>query len=115
MERIPKGLPPLSSIASLSLSNNNLDSWQSIDNLAEWLPSLQSLHIAGNPLVEGMGHSNYPFPRVNPDILVAGYKSFARLITARLPQLSKLNGTQVNQTGRSYGAIHSYFLQGYAQ
>lgn len=83
IEQIPNEAKQLSSITSLSLSDNRLKSWKSIDCLASWLPSLQSLHIAGNPLGA-----------------VSDHNTFARLVTAHLPCLSKLNGTHISHNER---------------
>jgi len=71
-------------IKILSLAGNNLISWNDVDNLADWLPSLQSIHFAGNPLAEEL----------------ADKLAFARLLTARLPSLTKLNGSLVSNDDR---------------
>ena len=38
----------------LSLASNGLGSWTDIDKLSAWCPALESLTLAGNPLVEGI-------------------------------------------------------------
>lgn len=45
--------PAFHQLRHLSLTSNALDSWQSIDRLHLWCPSLESLTISGNPIVEG--------------------------------------------------------------
>ncbi|KAI0811010.1 hypothetical protein BC629DRAFT_1580180 [Irpex lacteus] len=45
--------PAFHQLRHLSLTFNALDSWQSIDRLHLWCPSLESLTISGNPIVEG--------------------------------------------------------------
>lgn len=42
----------LTELKHLSLSSNLLHSWKDIDALPLWCPALESLMIAGNPLVE---------------------------------------------------------------
>jgi hypothetical protein len=44
----------LSSIEYLSLSENRIASWLSLDALSIWIPNLKSLSIRGNPLLNGV-------------------------------------------------------------
>jgi len=43
----------LPSIKYLSLSDNHVDGWDSVDALSRWFPALETLSFAGNPLVNG--------------------------------------------------------------
>lgn len=42
----------LKKLEHISLSSNNLKSWNDLDALSIWCPSLTSLSVIGNPLVE---------------------------------------------------------------
>lgn len=80
----PSSPRPILSISALSLSGNLVKSWVDIDHLAIWFPSLCSLHFANNPLATDSSDPT----------------SFARLLIARLPLLTKLNGTEISRNER---------------
>ena len=42
---------PLLSVTSLSLQSNHISQWSDVDNLHEWLPNLENLGMADNPVL----------------------------------------------------------------
>lgn len=45
-------------IKNLALSFNDLREWTDIDSLSRWCPTLETLSLRGNPLVEGTDQYN---------------------------------------------------------
>ncbi|KAF9482808.1 RNI-like protein [Pholiota conissans] len=74
----------LPGIKYLSLSDNNICNWDVIDSLSCWLPSLETLTIGGNPLVNVAGPENQTRP----------------LLIARIPSLCTLDGTIISSRER---------------
>jgi hypothetical protein len=64
-------------LQSLSLENNAISSWQSVDEM-RMFPSLTELRLRGNPVYD---QHAVPLSRI--------------IVIARLPQLERLNGSQV--------------------
>lgn len=63
--RIPS-VPPvdedsarLPGLKHLALSFNGLETWSDIDSLSQWCPTLETLGLRGNALVEGTDQSVY--------------------------------------------------------
>lgn len=48
----------------LALASNFLATWTDIDRISHWCPELESLTLAGNPLVEGDYHNVSPAKRI---------------------------------------------------
>lgn len=42
---------PLLSVTSLSLQSNHISRWSEVDNLRDWLPNLENLNMADNPVL----------------------------------------------------------------
>ncbi|KAJ3889458.1 hypothetical protein GG344DRAFT_51574 [Lentinula edodes] len=75
----------LEKLKHISLSSNNLKSWNDLDALSIWCPSLTSLSVIGNPLVESGEEIRYSRP----------------FIIARLPALCTLDSTAVSAKERT--------------
>jgi len=75
---------PLMHLKHLSLSFNRLNTWRDIDVLSLWCPALESLTLAGNPLVEDA---------------VLG-KNARQFIIARIPSLTILDAAAVSSKER---------------
>ncbi|KNZ63293.1 hypothetical protein VP01_1162g7 [Puccinia sorghi] len=78
----------LSSIQQLSLVGNMIAKGREIDDLRDWLPSLSSLFLDGNPLYDG---------RNGGTGLLLGHdvRKNRLLVLARYPTLAHLDGSQV--------------------
>lgn len=76
--------PAPSGLRNLSLINNKLHSWNSIDSLSAWLPLLESLSVQGNPLVDDPHNEGLVRP----------------LMISRLPGLRVWNGSTVSPSDR---------------
>lgn len=48
--------PLLPRLKHVSLMSNALKDWKDVDRLGAWCPTLESLTLAGNPLLEGSLH-----------------------------------------------------------
>ncbi|QRV87990.1 dynein light chain 1, cytoplasmic protein [Ceratobasidium sp. AG-Ba] len=75
---------PLSRLQHLSLADNPIASWEAVDSLATWLPNLKILSISLESLRIGSSSS------ASRDFVIA-----------RLPQLARLNGSQVTERDRA--------------
>lgn len=66
----------LSSIQYLSLSENRIASWSSLDALSIWIPNLKSLSIRGNPLLKGVWlyHHHPSCPECEPTTICSRYQ-----------------------------------------
>ncbi|KIK58192.1 hypothetical protein GYMLUDRAFT_1006380 [Collybiopsis luxurians FD-317 M1] len=88
IDRIPppthNDSPSLNALKHLSLNLNNLNSWNDLDALSLWCPSLISLTLSGNPLVESGNEVRYTRP----------------FIIVRIPTLSILDSTAVSTKER---------------
>ncbi|KAI1794651.1 hypothetical protein LXA43DRAFT_995970 [Ganoderma leucocontextum] len=84
----PSGLAspfPLRGLKHLALAFNRLASWRDIDTLQRWCPELESLTLAGNPLVDEPSRTNY-----------------ARAFTvAKFPLLKTLDGAAISSRERT--------------
>ncbi|KAJ3787316.1 hypothetical protein GGU10DRAFT_374062 [Lentinula aff. detonsa] len=85
-------IPPLTDVSfvlkelkHISLSSNNINSWNDLDALPIWCPSLTSLSVIGNPLVESGDEVRYSRP----------------FIIARIPTLEILDSTAVSARERT--------------
>lgn len=80
----------------LSLSENRIASWSSLDALSIWMPDLKSLLIRGNPLVTG-GFGLPPVINMSSQQFVTGSdeKHARSFIIARISSLVTLDGTRV--------------------
>ncbi|KAI0333552.1 hypothetical protein GY45DRAFT_1296987 [Cubamyces sp. BRFM 1775] len=76
---------PVGGLTHLALAFNRLADWHDIDTLTRWCPQLESLTLAGNPLVEDPTH-----------------KPHARSFTiAKVPSLRVLDGATVTPKERT--------------
>ncbi|KAL9715277.1 hypothetical protein Ac2012v2_001938 [Leucoagaricus gongylophorus] len=89
IENIPFPMPrdKLLQLKQLSLSFNCLESWCNIHALAAWAPSLESLTLSGNPI---MDHSQNARP----------------LIIARLATLQVLDGASISEKERRNAELY---------
>ncbi|KAJ3997286.1 hypothetical protein F5050DRAFT_1569683 [Lentinula boryana] len=85
-------IPPLTDVSfvlkelkHISLSANNIKSWNDLDALPMWCPSLTSLSMIGNPLVQSGDEVRYSRP----------------FIIARIPTLEILDSTAVSARERT--------------
>ncbi|PIL24269.1 hypothetical protein GSI_14022 [Ganoderma sinense ZZ0214-1] len=78
-------LSPLRGLKHLALAFNRLTSWRNIDTLQRWCPELESLTLAGNPLVDDLACKNYA-------------RAF---IIAKLPLLKALDGAAISSRERT--------------
>ncbi|KDR81741.1 hypothetical protein GALMADRAFT_239919 [Galerina marginata CBS 339.88] len=88
IENIPFPESPsdcLHGLKYLSLSENRINSWEAIDALSCWLPSLETLMMTGNPLVNDgeLGKQARPF------------------LIARIPSLMTLDGASISSRERA--------------
>ncbi|KAI0723930.1 hypothetical protein C8T65DRAFT_734439 [Cerioporus squamosus] len=78
-------LSPLRGIKHLALAFNRIATWYDIDMLQHWCPELESLTLAGNPLIDDPSHASY-----------------ARAFTvAKIPSLKSLDGTAISMRERT--------------
>ncbi|KAJ3822625.1 hypothetical protein F5880DRAFT_1613617 [Lentinula raphanica] len=75
----------LKELKHISLSSNGIKRWNDLDALTKWSPSLTSLAIIGNPLVESGEDMRYSRP----------------FIIARIPTLTILDSTAVSTKERT--------------
>ncbi|TBU35667.1 hypothetical protein BD311DRAFT_707861 [Dichomitus squalens] len=76
---------PLAGLKHLALAFNGLASWRDIDTLPRWCPELESLSLAGNPLVDDPSQASY-----------------ARAYTiAKIPSLKVLDGAAISPRERT--------------
>ncbi|KAJ8088091.1 hypothetical protein PM082_013642 [Marasmius tenuissimus] len=78
-----------SRLKHISLHSNRLESWGDIDALSAWFPSLLSLSIAGNPLVDITKDARYS----------------RQFIIARIPTLTTLDAAAVSTKERTDSEI----------
>ncbi|KAH9945843.1 uncharacterized protein BXZ73DRAFT_86099 [Epithele typhae] len=76
---------PLRSVKHLALAFNLLATWPDIDVLHEWAPGLESLTLAGNPLMTDPTHASYA-------------RAFA---IVKIPSLTSLDGTWISTRERT--------------
>ncbi|TFK94748.1 RNI-like protein [Polyporus arcularius HHB13444] len=77
--------PTLRGIKHLALAFNRIATWYDIDMLQHWCPELESLTLAGNPLIDDPTHAMY-----------------ARAFTvAKIPSLKSLDGTAISTRERT--------------
>ncbi|KAF9066316.1 outer arm dynein light chain 1 [Rhodocollybia butyracea] len=74
----------LNNLKHISLNSNNLNTWNDIDSLALWCPSLSSLAVVENPLIESGDETRYTRP----------------FIIARISGLLSLDSTAVSTRER---------------
>lgn len=55
---VTEASPILLGIKNLALSFNNLRTWRDIDSLSQWCPTMETLSLRGNHLVEGGNQSD---------------------------------------------------------
>ncbi|KAG9099354.1 hypothetical protein FS749_001414 [Ceratobasidium sp. UAMH 11750] len=77
--------PPLFQMQHLSIMENPITSWGAIDSIATWLPNLKDLSISLEPLKLSGSSST----------------SSRDFVISRLPQLTRLNGTEITERDRS--------------
>ncbi|KAH3756611.1 tubulin-folding cofactor E [Pelomyxa schiedti] len=83
---------PFSHLEELSIAQNNITSWNSIDQL-DLFPSLTRLRLTGNPVLQRHQHQT---------LTTAAARS---LVIARLPKLNVLNGSQITVTEKSRAEV----------
>ncbi|KAI0807698.1 hypothetical protein C8Q74DRAFT_81996 [Fomes fomentarius] len=76
---------PLRELKHLALAFNRISTWYDIDILQRWCPDLESLTLAGNPLIDDPRHASY-----------------ARAFTiAKIPSLTSLDGAAISARERT--------------
>ncbi|KAJ7578440.1 outer arm dynein light chain 1 [Mycena floridula] len=81
----PQHSDPLVGLKQLSLSLNRLHTWDDIDALHQWCPSLESFALTDNPLVDHDDLAKYS----------------RQLIIAKIPCLKALDGTRISTRERN--------------
>lgn len=72
------------SITNISVSFNELSSWEDVDHLAAWFPELTAIRLIDNPLQTDSKHGKY----------------YWQFTVARMPALEELDGTHISSKER---------------
>ncbi|RPD80376.1 hypothetical protein L226DRAFT_500829 [Lentinus tigrinus ALCF2SS1-7] len=75
---------PLHGIKHLALAFNRIATWHDIDMLQHWCLELESLTLAGNPLIDDRSHASYARP----------------FTIAKIPSLKSLDGAAISMRER---------------
>ncbi|KAF9261399.1 hypothetical protein L218DRAFT_870040 [Marasmius fiardii PR-910] len=101
---VPQDHQCLAQLKHVSLSYNHLNSWKDIDALSLWFPSLTSLSISENPVVDGSAVSRY-----SRQFLIARIASLTILDVAAISVKERVDSELFYL---SYIAQHSNFDSG---
>jgi Leucine-rich repeat (LRR) protein len=109
---VSEASPLLLGIKHLALSFNDLRTWRDIDSLSQWCPTLETLSLRGNHLVEG-GNQSDSLRRITQfsDLVDPQMGRYARqLAIAKIPSLRALDAAAVRlfsvEMPCSHGSVH---------
>ena len=111
---VTEASPLLLGIKNLALSFNDLRIWCDIDSLSQWCPTLETLSLRGNPLVEG-GNQSESLRRITQIFVDPQTGQYARqLVIAKIPSLRALDAAAVRlfsvEMACSHGSAYSPHL-----